>query len=62
MPDASHAGRMVKDVILEMIQEREGISTAEIAEALDITPGLVQQLINELVADGSITKTDSEVN
>lgn len=62
MPDASHAGRMVKDVILEMIQEREGISTAEIAEALDITPGLAQQLINELVADGSIGKADSEVN
>ena len=62
MPDASHAGRMVKDVILEMIRESPGISQEDIADMLDIGPGLVMTLCNELVRDGLLSKADSEVN
>ena len=62
MPDASHAGRMAKDVILEMIRESPGISQEDIADRLDIGPGLVMTLCNELVRDGLLSKADSEVN
>jgi len=62
MPDASHAGRQVKEVIHEMITDRPGISIDEIAKRLDTNKGLVQTLCNELVRDGLLTKVDSEVN
>ncbi len=62
MPDASHAGRMVKDVIHEMITEQPGISVDKIALDLDIQKGLVMTICNDLVRDGLLTKEDSEVN
>ncbi len=62
MPDASHAGRLVKDVIHEMITEQPGISVDTIAKKLGIQKGLVMTLCNELVRDGLLTKEDSEVN
>ncbi len=62
MPDASLAGRRVKDVIHEMITEQPGISIDKIALDMGIQKGLVMTLCNELVRDGLLTKEDSEVN
>lgn len=58
MPDASLAGRRVKDVVLEMIVENEGMTVKAIAEKLDIGRGLVLQLCETLVSEGRLRKED----
>lgn len=56
MIDPSLAGRLVKDVVLEMMSEHEGISDEEIAEKLGISRGLVLTICNELIRDGHVSK------
>lgn len=58
MPDESHAGRMVRDVVLEIVKDSDGVTVQEIAEILETPAGVILTICNELVRDGYVILTE----